>query len=134
MIIDRTFLRFILVGLINTLTGSLIMFLLYNLAGLGYWPSSAANYLVTSVLSFFLNKYFTFRVRHYSVSMVVTFIFTIICSYLLAYSIAKPVVHSLLNGYSLKTRDNVSLFTGMCVFTVLNYVGQRFIAFKKRPV
>jgi putative flippase GtrA len=134
MIVDRTFLRFVLVGVINTLAGLLIMFSLYNLAGLGYWLSSAINYLSTSVLSFFLNKYFTFKIQRYSVSMVVSFILTIICSYILAYSIAKPVVHALLRGYSLKIRDNVSLFAGMCVFTLLNYLGQRFIAFRKKVV
>ncbi|MDR1025324.1 MAG: GtrA family protein, partial [Treponema sp.] len=125
MIVDRTFLRFILVGIINTLAGLLIMLLLYNLAGLGYWLSSAINYLSTSILSFFLNKHFTFRVRRYSVLMVAAFILTIVCSYMLAYSIAKPIVHTLLKGYSLKFRDNVSLFVGMCVFTLLNYIGQR---------
>jgi putative flippase GtrA len=134
MLVNRTFFRFVLVGVINTVTGLLIMFSLYNLAGLGYWLSSAANYLLTSVLSFFLNKYFTFRVQHYSVAMVLAFILTIVCSYILAYSIAKPVVHALLGGYRFEIRDNVSLFAGMCVFTLLNYMGQRFIAFRKRPV
>ena len=43
------------------------MFGLYNLAGLhtwgdtGYWISSAANYIIGSIVSFFLNKHFTFR-------------------------------------------------------------------------
>jgi putative flippase GtrA len=129
---DRTFFRFVLVGIINTFTGFLIMFSLYNLAGLGYWLSSAINYFFTSVLSFFLNKYFTFKVQYYSVLMILTFILTIVCSYILAYSIAKPVVHAILGGYSLKIRDNVSLLAGMCIFTLLNYMGQRFIAFRKK--
>ena len=34
---------------------------LYNLAGASYWLSSSANYTLTSILSFFLNKHFTFR-------------------------------------------------------------------------
>jgi uncharacterized membrane protein len=65
--------------------------------------------------------------------MVLAFILTIIGSYFLAYGITKPVVYFLLNGYGLKIRDNVSLFAGMCVFTLLNYTGQRFVAFKKKP-
>jgi putative flippase GtrA len=133
MTVDRTFFRFILVGLVNTLAGLLIMFSLYNLAGLGYWLSSGANYLLTSVLSFFLNKYFTFRVRHYSVSMILAFVITIAGSYFLAYSVARPVVYTLLKSHDTKTQDNISLFTGMCVFTLLNYTGQRFAAFKKKP-
>ena len=45
-----------------------IMFGLYNLAHCSYWVSSAANYILTSILSYFLNKYFTFEVKEYSVT------------------------------------------------------------------
>ena len=68
-LLDPTLFRFILVGLVNTAVGYGVMFGLYNLAGLhtwgdtGYWLSSAANYIVGSVVSFFLNKHFTFRSR-----------------------------------------------------------------------
>ena len=58
---DAKLLRFLIVGVINTLVGSAIMFGLYNLAHCTYWASSAANYVLTSILSFFLNKYFTFK-------------------------------------------------------------------------
>jgi putative flippase GtrA len=133
LLIDRTFFKFIAVGVVNTAVGAAIMFLLYNIAGLGYWASSAANYIIGSICSFFLNKYFTFKVRRYSLAMVLAFITTIVCSYILAYSIARPMVHALLSGYSLKIRDNGSLFVGMAAFTLLNYIGQRFIAFRKKP-
>ena len=58
---DEKLLKFILVGVVNTLVGMAIMFGLYNLAHCSYWVSSAANYILTSILSFFLNKYFTFN-------------------------------------------------------------------------
>ena len=60
-IIDQKLARFLIVGVVNTLVGTAIMFGLYNLAHCSYWVSSAANYLLTSILSFFLNKYFTFQ-------------------------------------------------------------------------
>ena len=53
-LMDPSLFRFLIVGVINTLVGSAIMFGLYNLAGWGYWLSSAANYILTSILSFFL--------------------------------------------------------------------------------
>ena len=64
---DSSFIRFLIVGVINTLVGTAVMFGLYNLAGLhrwgqmGYWLSTIGNYTVGSVVSFFLNKHFTFR-------------------------------------------------------------------------
>ena len=129
---DRTFFRFILAGIINTLAGSALMFFLYNALHLSYWVSSACNYGITSVLSFFLNKYFTFGVRHWSLRMVMLFILTIAFSYLLAYGISKPAMHYLLRNSPHKLRENIALFSGMCLFTVINYAGQRLVVFKGR--
>ncbi|GHU65422.1 hypothetical protein FACS189447_04330 [Spirochaetia bacterium] len=128
---DKVLLKFILVGLINTIVGSAIMFGLYNFAGLSYWISTGANYILTSILSFFLNKFFTFQAKGKSAREVVAFCLTIIVSYIIAYSAAKPLMYYLLAGYSQKIQDNISMFTGMCFFTAINYLGQRFVAFKK---
>jgi putative flippase GtrA len=125
-----TFFKFAIVGVVNTVVGTSIMLILYNFAGFGYWFSSAMNYFLTSILSFFLNKYFTFSVRHWDLKMIGGFIFTIAASYLLAYKIARFAVHQLLNRYDMKTRDNISMLAGMCIFVGLNYLGQRFIAFR----
>ena len=59
-IFDIMTLKFILVGIVNTLVGTGVMFLLYNVFHTGYWIASASNYIVGSVVSYFLNKYFTF--------------------------------------------------------------------------
>lgn len=126
---DSTMLRFVLVGVVNTLVGMAIMFGLYNLAHCSYWISSACNYILTSILSFFLNKYFTFQNQEKSVVQAVRFAVNIAACYLLAYGIAKPLCIWLLSGVSQTVRDNVSMLVGMCLFTVLNYLGQRFFAF-----
>lgn len=131
-IIQNTVLRFILVGVINTLVGTAIMFGLYNLAHCSYWVSSASNYILTSILSFFLNKFFTFQNKEKSIGQVVRFVVNIAVCYLLAYGIAKPLCLYLLSGVVTSVRDNVSMFVGMCLFTAFNYCGQRFFAFKKR--
>ena len=126
---DRKLWKFLLVGVVNTLVGSAIMFGLYNLAGWGYWVSSAMNYLLTSILSFFLNKYFTFQSRAWSARQVVRFSINILFCYLLAYGIAKPLCRAVLFGAGETLRDNLSMLVGMCLFTGLNYLGQRFFAF-----
>jgi putative flippase GtrA len=122
-LIDKTFLKFIIIGLINTVFGSGLMFCLYNLFSVGYWLSSVLNYIAGSILSFFLNKYFTFSVRQWSVFMVITFILTIAFSYLIAYGISKPAMNYLLRNSPQKIRENLALLTGMCLFTGINYLG-----------
>ena len=131
---DRIFFKFIFVGIVNTLTGSAVMFVLYNIAGVGYWFSSAANYVIGSILSFFLNKYFTFNIRQWSAFMVIAFIVNIAACYVIAYGIAKPAMNYLLRNSQLKIRENAALFTGMCLFTGINYLGQRFVVFKKEAI
>jgi putative flippase GtrA len=128
----HTFIKFILVGCVNTLIGSAIMFSLYNLAGLSYWISSACNYIFTSILSFFLNKYFTFSVRKWSVFMIAAFITNIAFAYFVAYGISKPVLNYLLRNSPQRIRENTALLAGMCLFTGINYIGQRFVVFLKK--
>ena len=129
---DRKLWKFLLVGVVNTLVGSAIMFGLYNLAGWGYWVSSAMNYLLTSILSFFLNKYFTFQNKERSWWQVVKFVITVAVCWVLAYGIAKPAVAVVLSGMPLsqQMQGNLTMLVGAGLFVVLNYAGQRFFAFR----
>jgi putative flippase GtrA len=131
---DQKFFKFILVGIINTIVGTAIMFLLYNAAHLSYWFSSACNYFFTSILSFFLNKYFTFAIKEWALFMIVAFILNILLCYFIAYGIAKPMVNYFLKDTSLNIKENVALFIGMCLFTGLNYCGQRWVVFRKQGI
>ena len=127
---DKTMVKFLLVGVVNTLVGAGTMFLLYNLAHCSYWISSAANYVVGGIVSFFLNKYFTFQNKDWSWGQVGKFIVSVSVCYLLAYGLAKPLALHLLAGQSQSIQENVAMLVGMCLYTALNYLGQRFFAFK----
>lgn len=129
---DAKLMKFIGVGVVNTLVGMAIMFGLYNLAGCSYWVSSATNYILTSILSYLLNKTFTFGNKDSVSSTALRFAVNIAVCYLLAYGIAKPLTSWLLSGASVTLRDNCSMFVGMVLFTALNYIGQRFFAFRSR--
>lgn len=127
---DITFWKFILVGVVNTLFGSLIMFFLYNFVHCSYWISSAANYFFGSILSYFLNKNFTFRNKSKDIKVVIKFVCNISICYLIAYGIAKPVVRFILSSASTNIQENFSMLVGMGLFVILNYIGQRFFTFK----
>ena len=109
------------------------MFLLYNLCRWGYWPATMANIVCGSVLSYFLNKYFTFQNREKSLSQAVRFAVNIAVCYLLAYGLARPAANYLLSAAPEVIRTNVAMVIGMGLFTLLNYFGQRFFAFRERP-
>ena len=129
---DPSMLRFLLVGVVNTLVGAGIMFLLYNLAGCSYWLSTAANYIVGGVVSYFLNKYYTFKNTERSWRQVLRFALNVAVCWLLAYGIAKPLALRLLAGFDEKLQTNAAMLAGLCLYTALNYLGQRFFAFRAK--
>lgn len=131
-IIDQKLIKFLFVGVLNTIVGCGIMFLLFNVFGVSYWISSACNYIAGGILSFFLNKYFTFRNKRKSFKQIIYFIFTLLICYLLAYVISKKLIYFVLADSSEKTKGNISLVFGMCLYTLLNYLGQRFIVFTNK--
>ena len=130
-LVDRTIIKFLTVGMFNTLVGCGTMFLLYNVAHCSYWVSSAANYIVGGVVSFFLNKYFTFQSKTWDWAQVWKFVVNVSICYLLGYGLAKPLVRYLLAEQAVNSQENISMLVGMCLYTGLNYLGQRFFAFKE---
>lgn len=127
---DKTVVKFLLVGVLNTLIGCGIMFVLYNWAGCSYWFSSAANYVVGSIVSFLLNKYFTFQKKEWSWQQVGKFVLNVAVCYFLAYGAAKPFVLWALSGQPVPVQENIAMLVGMCLYTGLNYLGQRFFTFQ----
>ena len=131
-IFDAQFIRFLGVGVINTAVGTGTMFLLYNVFGAGYWISSASNYIVGSIVSYILNKKFTFKNQDSNKKTIIKFIVGIAVCYGIAYGIAKPLVHMLLSGQSQTVADNVAMLVGMGLFVIINYLSQKFFTFNSK--
>ncbi len=129
--VNNTFIRFILVGIANTIIGTAIMFVFYNVFHLSYWLSSASNYFFGSICSYLLNKYYTFKYKEKGFTSLFRFTLNIIVCYFLAYGIAKPVIQWILSHQSITVQENISMLLGMCLFVLFNYIGQRYFAFKK---
>ena len=128
---DITTIKFLIVGVINTLVGTGLMFVLYNVFSVNYWVSSASNYIVGSIVSYFLNKYFTFQNKEKSLTQIVAFIVNITVCYLIAYGIAKPIVSWIFRDLQERIQGNLSMLIGMGIFLILNYLGQRLFVFKR---
>lgn len=127
--IDSTAIRFLVVGVVNTLVGTGTMFVLYNFFGCSYWASSATNYIVGGICSFFLNKYFTFKNSEHSFKQVLKFIVTVAGCYFVGYGVAKPLVALALSSQSIAIQENIAMCVGMCLYVVLNYLIQRVFVF-----
>lgn len=127
---DKSILRFLLVGVGNTLLSAVLMFVLEDL---GYWASTAIAYIAGAVMSFFLNRYFTFKSEEKLLNSAVKFAVGVAVCYLLAYSLAQPLVSLLLSKTAVQKvwQERAAKLFGMGLYTVINYFVQRFFAFKK---
>ncbi len=129
-LLRNSFLRFVLVGVCNTLLSLLLMFLL---EGLGYWPSTAIAYAAGAALSFFLNRSFTFHSEEDFWRSAGKFIVNVAVCYAVAYAVAQPLVSWLLGSTAIPPvwQERIAKVAGMGLYTLLNYFVQRFFAFRK---
>ena len=86
---DVSMLKFLLVGVGNTLLSTVLMF---ALEGLGYWPSTAIAYVAGAVLSFFLNRRFTFHSEETLGRSAVKFALNVAVCYVLGYGLARGLM------------------------------------------
>jgi len=109
------------------------MLCFYNFFGWGYWGSSATSYTLGSIISFFLNKSFTFNNKASYLLTGIKFSINIGLCYFIAYLIAKPLVSYLLLAMDYSSTINeieqVAMLVGMVLFTGLNFFGQRSYVF-----
>lgn len=141
---DIKFWKFILVGILNTLIGEGVVLLLTNPVGwknYSWGPGAAAfaGIVVGSIVSFFLNKYFTFKNKEKGIGPVLKFTLNIVVCMLIRVAVATGVsALSKAMGWSMFGMDvvtfagNLSWAVGACVFVACNYVGQRFFAFREK--
>lgn len=142
---DIKFFKFILVGVINTIVGMGLQFVFYNVFGWeqydwGVILASFLGNLAGSIVSYFLNKYFTFKNTEKGIKPVLRFALNIAVCYTIAYVLVSPLVTWICtaNGWSMfgwtaeKFAGNAALAVGACTFVACNYVGQRFFAFRER--
>lgn len=128
---NASFFKFILVGIINTIIGTSLMFLFYNIFIWGYWLSSGIAYIVASIVSYFFNKHFTFKSTVRNVFGLMKFFISIIICYFIAYALAKSITVYMLKDMYLSTSviEQIALIIGMGIYSVLNYFGQKFWVF-----
>lgn len=127
-LLHNSFVRFLLVGVGNTLLSLVLMFLLEEW---GYWPSTAVAYVAGAVMSFFMNRYFTFHSEERFWASAWKFAVNVAVCYVIGYGLARILVRPPEGALSALFYERLSKLVGMVFYTVLNYFGQRFFAFRR---
>jgi putative flippase GtrA len=127
------FVRFLFVGVINTLVGLSLIYLLLNLAGLNYWISTFIGNGCGALVSYTLNKRFTFRSDAAVSRSLWKFITVIVACYFLAYSSGLYIGERLLAAINVTDAElvhNAAVLFGTGLYTVSNYLGHKYFTFR----
>jgi len=132
-LLSASFIRFLLVGLLNTLIGLSASFLFYNAFGLDYWLSTFCGNTVGAIASYFLNRRFTFRSEASVASSWWKFALVIIVCYFVSYGVSlmlSGMIPAVWPGATESWMHNAAILIGNGIYTVLNYVGHKYFTFR----
>ncbi|WP_226037905.1 GtrA family protein [Aquibacillus saliphilus] len=125
------FSRFILVGIVNTIVGLSLMYLLF-FNGLNYWLSTFIGNLIGACVSYLLNKSFTFHNEKSIQQTIYRFFIVIGSCYFIAYFIGRRsaflLFDQLLQSPPISI-EYISILFGTVLYTLLNYFGQKNFVF-----
>lgn len=130
----NTVTRFLLVGVINTLTGLSLMFMLLNFLDWSYWLSTFIGNAIGATVSYLLNRNFTFHSQIDLKKGAPRFIIVILLCYILSFSISEFIAKWLSDMERINHLihpDELAILIGSALYTVSNYIGQRLVVFRR---
>lgn len=127
---SRSFLKFLMVGIINTIIGMGSIYFMIHILTLGYWPATFIGNSIGASVSYILNRNFTFKSNHAHLQTIIRFVFVIGLCYFIAYFIGAKFVKAFLTGMPFS--EDIAVLIGAGGYTILNYFGQKRFVFSKR--
>jgi putative flippase GtrA len=128
------FLRFLIVGVLNTMVGMGLMFLLKNGLDWPYWHATFTGNSIGAAVSFILNRAFTFQSNVPVRVGAPRFVLVILVSYILSFSVSHSITEKI-NESTIRdlylSLDSVAIILGSIFYTITNFIGQKVFVFKE---
>ncbi|MFY4777349.1 GtrA family protein [Metabacillus sp. RGM 3146] len=131
--LNNLFLRFLLVGFINTLVGLSTVFLLMTVFHLSYWISTFVGNTVGGAVSFLLNRSFTFDSQTSFKKSIPRFFIVVLICYFVSFSGGEYAAYwfnHLIEYTHLMAQDVAAVLLGTSLYTLLNFLGQKYLVFR----
>ncbi|MBY0145853.1 GtrA family protein [Neobacillus niacini] len=127
----NSFVRFLLVGFVNTCVGLCIIFFLLNAVHLSYWVSTFTGNAIGACVSFFLNRSFTFNSSVSFQRGLPKFMTIILICYVASYFFSEKLVVWVneIQMVSTSVEQNGAVLLGSVLYTISNYLGQKYLVF-----
>lgn len=137
--------KFLLVGVLNTVVGEGLKAVFLATTRLGPLPAGLLATVLASVMSYFLNKCFTFKYKGNGAGAALRFALNILVCWALSNAIGLLLIYPLLthgdggwfSGLRLISSDGngladyIATYSASVLFVGFNYLGQRFFAFRE---
>jgi len=132
----RETLSYLLVGGMATLVSSGLQFVFTTVFLFGYDVSSILSFTLATPISFFLNRWLTFKARQLPLGKtMLRFLLVVIPCFFMSYFLLKPGLNFLFLKLDLAWPEEYQIFakqmTANGIYIVVNYLGQKFFAFRK---
>ena len=116
--------KFIIIGVIAVSIDAFVYYLLGNFEFFSYEISKRISFICGAAFAFFFNRSYVFQIKHKNISQILGFSILYLISFL-----CNAFSHDfILNKLSIPT---VAFIFATAVSTVINYLGQKFIIFRK---
>jgi putative flippase GtrA len=125
----RTFIKFLLVGVLNTFIGLGLMFLLKIGLNWPYWMATFIGNSAGAAVSFLLNRRYTFNSTVPVGKGLLKFTAVILICYLVSYSASKWIATLAVPIQTIIATDNLAIIIGTGMYTIMNYFGQKMFVF-----
>lgn len=135
-VLDKSFLRFLLVGVFNTIVGLGVIALLLHVAGIGYWASTFIGNAIGALVSYVLNKTFTFRSKAKVAGSLWKFLLVTLACYGLSYGLGLGLgqwLAALFPRFPDNRIHDAATLIGTGLYTVTNYLGHKYFSFRTAP-
>lgn len=132
---NHSFVRFLLVGVVNTIVGLSSMYLFLNGFSFSYWVSTFLGNVIGACVSYILNRSFTFKSNAAVGTSMLRFAIVILICYFISYFLGEKIALFLFSQVSLlgtKYAQDAAVLFGTGIYTITNYLGQRLFVFKQR--
>jgi putative flippase GtrA len=129
------FIRFLLVGVVNTIVGLSAMYLFLHGFSFSYWVSTFLGNIIGACVSYILNRSFTFKSNAEIGTSMVRFAIVILVCYFISYFLGQKIalyLFSQLSFLGTKYAQDAAVLFGTGIYTITNYLGQRIFVFKQR--
>ncbi|WP_428839316.1 GtrA family protein [Bacillus massilinigeriensis] len=130
----NSFFRFCLVGIVNTAAGLTVILTLIHFAGAHYWEATMAGNTVGTLISFLLNRAFTFRSEVSITNSFPRFLALTFACFAFSYSLSSILARILFSHLHLfyLSEDTFAVLLGLVIYTLINYSGQKLFVFPEK--